>query len=50
MEIFINVSTALDDCTNENGTIETANKYASNDFDKLIHYTKKRNLELIWRQ
>ena len=33
--------TALDDCTNENGTIEIANKYASNDFDKLIHYTKK---------
>ena len=40
-DIFINVLTALDDCTNENGTIEIANKYASNDFDKLIHYTKK---------
>ena len=40
-DVFINVLTALDDCTNENGTIEIANKYASNDFDKLIHYTKK---------
>tara|TARA_S200000501_G_C20858984_1_gene758883 strand:- start:1270 stop:2049 length:780 start_codon:yes stop_codon:yes gene_type:complete len=38
---FVNVLVALDDCTEENGTIEIANRFDKNDFAYLIDFTKK---------
>lgn len=38
---FVNVLIALDDCTEENGTIEIAKKFNPNNFDNLLNFTKK---------
>tara|TARA_Y100000816_G_scaffold292619_1_gene289172 strand:- start:6782 stop:7519 length:738 start_codon:yes stop_codon:yes gene_type:complete len=38
---FINVLVALDDCTEENGTIEISNRFEKNNFKFLLDFTKK---------